>query len=675
MTSLAEQIDMLSLVGGASSLKKIANTRGGEYAGSCPFCGGSDRFRVWVEDNTWSCRQCVGYDLQPQDAITYVQRRDNCTFLEACQKLGIKTVDSDGRTVARDSKHEYRNLAHYAQTKGVPVEVFTAYHWQDDTYQGRKVIKYPTYGKRNGSVETYHRVRFIDGQKPVYKPIGEDVPLVWYGLKTAIEMAQANELPIVLCNGESSTLIAQHYGVPAFCKTGGENVIPADLLDYLKKHWQGQTLIALDCDKQGRDVAAKIKANQLPDAVVIDLQLTEHGDLADFCQLYEREAMPRLIGLIPQPEPTTSAEAIAYVRQVAAKQLVTHGRILTMPYKILHDLGGLCRYLPPKKMSLFFGMSGHGKTSFVEPMMEYWAQRGNNGIFDGREFSPAEYEFRRIQRYSGQVYEREDGTSYTLTPASYTDFMAHQKHLQEIEEETPAFLRDGKPLTQAQNDTVQWVDKMVGQWVGCIQYAPHKTYLDDLEPNGDAPVTLEQAATDSRFGLLTWAKMYIETHRAQGKHVDYMIFDYMQLYSLRNERGQLGAMQQALYMIKDFAVKMSIHAIVLSQVNKSADSKQRGMNKPLTVADMNYINDAPANLTISLNVAYVESAELDWQGDAQMVKRQLPNGKFAGMVNVLKNSMERTGMVLQQVDFAHYRWLDAGYKVETLSTLDEPEED
>jgi hypothetical protein len=39
-------------------LKRVSSSGGGEYAGPCPFCGGTDRFRCWpVKGRAW-CRQC-----------------------------------------------------------------------------------------------------------------------------------------------------------------------------------------------------------------------------------------------------------------------------------------------------------------------------------------------------------------------------------------------------------------------------------------------------------------------------------------------------------------------------------------------------------------------------------------------------------------------------------------
>jgi len=80
-------IDLLTLVEKDTQLKNLAATYGGEYAGSCPFCGGTDRFRVWPYANYphfW-CRQCG----RSGDAIDYVQERDKCDFKAALERLGL----------------------------------------------------------------------------------------------------------------------------------------------------------------------------------------------------------------------------------------------------------------------------------------------------------------------------------------------------------------------------------------------------------------------------------------------------------------------------------------------------------------------------------------------------------------------------------------------------------
>jgi len=69
-------------------LKRVATTKGGEYHGPCPSCGGKDRFHVWPQENhgegSWWCRQCGSGG----DGIQYLRDFENMTFKEACNRLG-----------------------------------------------------------------------------------------------------------------------------------------------------------------------------------------------------------------------------------------------------------------------------------------------------------------------------------------------------------------------------------------------------------------------------------------------------------------------------------------------------------------------------------------------------------------------------------------------------------
>ncbi|MBV9711108.1 MAG: hypothetical protein JO011_09365, partial [Ktedonobacteraceae bacterium] len=42
-------MNLYELISQNTSLRRVASTHGGEYAGPCPFCGGTDRFRVWPD--------------------------------------------------------------------------------------------------------------------------------------------------------------------------------------------------------------------------------------------------------------------------------------------------------------------------------------------------------------------------------------------------------------------------------------------------------------------------------------------------------------------------------------------------------------------------------------------------------------------------------------------------
>jgi DNA primase len=80
-------MNLLDLIGGDTTLCKVASTHGGEYAGPCPLCGGRDRFRVWPHDERpgYWCRQCS----KKGDGIQYLRDRDGLSFAEACDRLSI----------------------------------------------------------------------------------------------------------------------------------------------------------------------------------------------------------------------------------------------------------------------------------------------------------------------------------------------------------------------------------------------------------------------------------------------------------------------------------------------------------------------------------------------------------------------------------------------------------
>jgi hypothetical protein len=85
----ARQVDLLRLVEPDTTLIRMAHTHGGEYAGPCPFCGGTDRFHVVPATGKWYCRQCTP---RGGDAIDYVQRRDQVAFQAAVEFLVSNTA-------------------------------------------------------------------------------------------------------------------------------------------------------------------------------------------------------------------------------------------------------------------------------------------------------------------------------------------------------------------------------------------------------------------------------------------------------------------------------------------------------------------------------------------------------------------------------------------------------
>jgi putative DNA primase/helicase len=214
----------------------------------------------------------------------------------------------------------YADLAAYAAAHGVPAEVFERAGWSN------AVLYEFEYLDKDGDTRTGHEdepkhlngiprraLRFTTDTAPRYRLIDQDKPKpkywhaagshqgagkVWYRLGEALALA-AQVGYLVLCNGEASTVVAQHYGVPALCEAGGgEKATPDHLLLMLRAIWQGRIIVALDCDGAGQKGAATKRA-QLhgagwADARAIDLALGAGEDLADFCRLHDAESVKRL---------------------------------------------------------------------------------------------------------------------------------------------------------------------------------------------------------------------------------------------------------------------------------------------------------------------------------------------------------------------------------------------
>lgn len=216
------------------------------------------------------------------------------SLYELATRLGI---DTPKREKVIESKRSYTSLSDYADTKGVPEKVFIDAGWEAHTYfDGRPCFKYPTAGGE--------RYRFTDGKKPTFKSV-TGYQSNWYGLQRAILLA--GKSPLILCNGEPSTIVAQYFGLPAFCMPSGETQeVTPELLTHLKEKWKGSITIALDCDIAGQEGAIKFSEAFKGAAIsytIIDLMLTTHGDLADFCKLHH-ETLKEDFAKLPRINPT-----------------------------------------------------------------------------------------------------------------------------------------------------------------------------------------------------------------------------------------------------------------------------------------------------------------------------------------------------------------------------------
>lgn len=99
---LKKEIRIMDLVGG---LKKVAATGGGEYAGACPFCGGTDRFRVQPAANIWLCRHCTGGAWR--DIVDFIALRDNVSLAESAKSISGGSLPSLPVSRETENKPKY----------------------------------------------------------------------------------------------------------------------------------------------------------------------------------------------------------------------------------------------------------------------------------------------------------------------------------------------------------------------------------------------------------------------------------------------------------------------------------------------------------------------------------------------------------------------------------------
>jgi hypothetical protein len=78
-------------------LRRVSGTKGGEWQGPCPGCGGVDRFHVWPMQNegkgSYWCRGCE----KGGDNIQYLRDFEGMTFKDACAYLNIDIPDQPGQ--------------------------------------------------------------------------------------------------------------------------------------------------------------------------------------------------------------------------------------------------------------------------------------------------------------------------------------------------------------------------------------------------------------------------------------------------------------------------------------------------------------------------------------------------------------------------------------------------
>lgn len=593
-------------------LKKQAD---GRYRGSSPLRSGSDSnaFVLKIDDGEHGT-----YTDHVSD--------ESGSLYDLAKRLDI-ALPANNRVAVPNSKSAYADLLDYATRHYVAVEVFEKAGWEAIEHQGRAALRYPT---ANGN-----RIRFIGDKsdKDNYRAEKTGYKACWYGLSKAPTMAYQGSLPLVICNGESSTVVAQHFGIPAIATTAGEKAtkgLPDDLLAELQGKWSGQIYIALDCDDTGNKAAQVIQA-QLKNSIVIDLGLTDKGDLANFCGLHGDKAMlalKRIAGLERKENEKEIADS--HIEFLGTSALLgkflsfvqgdkeLFGRTIKMPFESMRRGGGFSEIITTKKVWLIGNVSGGGKTIWSETINDGFNRAGYNTMYIGDEWSAMEMTARMVQRNSNG------------NPISYMDYLRYME------------------------DEIEFSDSdvdRVARIIRSIRTMPGQTYYMSTKEGFSGVIFLEN--------IMAAADIKIKALATLGIRIDVIILDYLSLYDTRSQAGN-NPEEYKVGLFKSYCKSLDVLGISTVQVNKQAEDRVKAHGGYLTQHDLHYVRADKGNLISTMNRIYqpkFEALPVDSNEPAHWKPHIDVNGNPVLTPNIaLVTAKNSVGKPFEYA-FFHFDWL------------------
>lgn len=554
------------------------------------------------------------------------------SLYELAEKLNIEPQ----RKLApvEQSKRAYKDLAEYAAVKGVPAQAFTDMMWKSDvvTVTKRPALEFPT--------QTGKRWRFIDGDKPAF--ISESgYKRCWYALAKAIKLAKDTGQPLVICNGEPSTIVGQHFGLAATAVTSGEKgEFPAGLIDQLKTAYSGEVIIALDCDYKGVTAALSL-VKQFQAAgfktKAIDMYLGETGDIADFCKLHGKDAPARLkeCGEIITPhvtaKPATAPKIeVSYCSDIDALQTYVdelNGDViptvppLINPYRFLHKYGGLGHIIPAGKVLYFASVSGGTKTIGFETGWEAYQSDGTHSII----YSPEWIDDRGAVEMAARSVQRAGGVSFK------------EKMLQALYQSERQFRLNSNAGVALPADRVS--DSIAK--ANILMRRPGRAFFIK-EPGLSAEKMCMQIES------------ICDLEAAKGNIIRAAWLDFAQLLWIENSEssGRIW-IETAIGLFKDTCRRKNLVGFVSSQMRKDdAESAKNGGK--LSADMMQWLSDQQANFVLG----FVPKYEVGQRAFAIDPSTNRKVGLLRG--RILKNSLEE--LIDEEfdipVDYWRLRWMD-----------------
>lgn len=382
-------IDILDLIGSDTTLKRKANTDGGEWAGPCPFCGGEDRFIVHPHHPSGKGRywcRCCGVS---GDVIDYIRTRDGLNFEEALRKLGMPGISAapppDPRPAAACQPQHSKpsRVFPYHNADGEHIYDVLRFDEPEKKYVPRRPNGEWGYGK---------------GDKEVERQI--------YNLPAVLRAREDGQI-IILGEGEKTAEALKSQGLVATTIPGGAN--GKWYSQYTEAFEGAHVAIPRDQDKAGHDyglraarelhsVAASVKIIDLPDLIYSE----SHGDDPEdwFEKGHTAEELLDLIDATPEWKPTYKIQ----LPGDKSIKLLTMQDIAKLPPKqyladgVLERNAVIMMYAPP----------GEGKTFTALHLALHNAQNNSVVYFAGEGLEG----YRKRVRAWSQYHDKDDGHFY-----------------------------------------------------------------------------------------------------------------------------------------------------------------------------------------------------------------------------------------------------------------------
>lgn len=309
------------------------------------------------------------------------------------------------------------------------------------------------------------------------------------------------------------------------------------------------------------------------------------------------------------PPPTipiySSDDSLArYKERLLGVNTVEH---LPFPFTALHKYGGFCRVIPLGKVIGILGLSGGGKTSFIETLTDAWRRIGFNVMWWGPEWTWEEMADRAIQRYGG---------------LSIIEMMLHELWMNEEQRGIPIENRLGEKQPQTKVDKSNEIADAIMSWQG------KAFYLDKMD------VTLPQ--------LLEAAQTKIDELARDNRKPKIAVFDYIQLAEISGARSDGERIPRAVSHIKAFCTDNRLVGVVGTQTRKDDSEEAREDGKLLTAEAAQYFRDDKTNLFLTLNPEFDEEGNMTGEG----------------WINIVKNSGGKKGKLQAKPDPRYLRWND-----------------